>query len=336
VSVRLVGILGLGSIGMRHARNLARLGCDVLGYDPSAKAAQAFESEFGRAAANREQLLVESAAVVVATPNRFHLDDLRDAIVAGKPVLVEKPLGHDAELAVRLVRLAGARGVVLAVSHNLRFRPVVRQVKNFLNEGAIGKPAWARFCCASWLPDWRPGSDYRGNYAADPRTGGVIFDSIHEFDLAVHLLGPAVLRGAAVERTGLLEIASEDLADIALGHDSGCQTTIHLDYVTRPRRRTLEIGGPGGALFADLRTGTVKVTGASGAAQVDYTQPFDPNDEYLAAMQDFLDAAAGRGAPACPATDAVETLKLACAARSFAGLPQSCPAGAGVDLTVIR
>jgi predicted dehydrogenase len=260
---------------------------------------------------------------VVATPSRFHLDDLRDAIVAGKPVLVEKPLGHDAELAARLVRLAAARGVMLAVSHNLRFRPVVRRVKELLDEGAIGKPAWARFCCASWLPDWRPGSDYRTNYAADPETGGIIFDSIHEFDLAVHLLGPAGLRSAVAERTGLLDIASEDLADIALGHQSGCQTGIHLDYVTRPRQRVLEIGGPGGALFADLRAGTVKVTGADGARRIDETQPFDANDEYLASMKDFLEAASGSGTPACPAGGAVETLKLACAARSLAGLPQS-------------
>lgn len=336
MSVRRTGVLGLGSIGMRHARNLVRLGCDVLGYDPSANAARVFEREFGRTAVSRARLLAESDAVVVATPNRFHLDDLRDAIVAGKPVLVEKPLGHDAELAARLVRLAGARGVVLAVSHNLRFRPVVRQVKKFLEAGAIGKPAWARFTCASWLPDWRPASDYRSNYTADPQTGGVIFDSIHEFDLAVHLLGPAVLQSAAAARTGLLEIASEDIADVVLGHESGCQTAIHLDYVTRPRRRTLEIGGSGGALFADLRNGTVNVTGPDGTVQADETRPFDPNDEYLAAMKDFLGAAAGAGTPECPATEAIETLKLACAARGLAGLPQSSPVGAGADLTVIR
>ncbi len=324
MSPRRIGVLGLGSIGMRHARNLARLGCDVLGHDPSVDASRAFESEFGRAAtASREQVFAESSAVVVATPNRFHLDDIRDAIVAGKPALVEKPLGHDAELAAHLVRLAAARGVMLAVSHNLRFRPVVRQVRKLLDEGVIGKPAWARFCCASWLPDWRPGRDYRTNYAADPETGGVIFDSIHELDLAVHLLGSAALRSAAAQRTGLLDIASEDLADIVLDHESGCQTAVHLDYVTRPRRRVLEIGDPGGALFADLRTGNVKVTGIDGTVRADETQPFDPNGEYLAAMQDFLDASNGAGKPECPAADALETLRLACAARGMAGLPQS-------------
>jgi len=150
---------------------------------------------------------------------------------------VEKPLGHDPDLAARLAGRARERGVAVAVAHNLRFRPVVQRVKQVLSEGALDDPAWARFCCASWLPDWRPGQDYRSNYAADPVTGGVIFDSIHEVDLACHLLGRAKVQSASAVRTGILDMPSEDVADIVLRHDAGCQSAIHLDYVTRPRPR---------------------------------------------------------------------------------------------------
>lgn len=319
----LVGVLGLGSIGLRHARNLLSLGCDVSGYDPSPVACRAFEVQLSRATVERTAVLTHADAIVVASPNQHHLDDIRDVITIGKPVLVEKPLGHDPDLAERLAAHARERGVAVAVAHNLRFRPVVQRVKQILLEGALGNPAWARFCCASWLPDWRPGQDYRSNYAADPLTGGVIFDSIHELDLACHLLGRAKVHAASAARTGILDIPSEDVADILLRHDSGCQSTIHLDYITRPRQRVLEIGGPYGTLTADLRDGTLTMRAPDGTTRLNEAHPSDPNGEYVSVVADFLSAVSRCVPPACPVSDALETLRLACAARGMAGLPQA-------------
>ena len=318
-----VGVLGLGSAGMRHARNLKSLDCDVIGYDPSATAAPTFESEVGRRTSERAAVLAEADAIVIATPNRSHLDDLRDAIVAGKPTLVEKPLGHNAELASRLVNRARERGILVAAAHNLRFRPVARKAKQVLEGGRLGPLAWAYFRCASWLPDWRPGTDYRKGYAADPETGGVIFDAIHEFDLACHLLGPADLRSAVAARSGLLEIDSEDVADIVIGHKTGCQTAIHLDYVTRPRQRRFEVAGSDGVMTADLRSGALRLSDANGRIILDETHAFDPNDEYVAVVKDFLAAVRTGGEPSCPAREAVATLALVCKARGRAGLPQA-------------
>lgn len=323
MSVKCVGVMGLGSIGMRHARNAAQLGYDIVGYDPSPEARRAFETEFCHKASERATALAEADAIVIATPNSFHLDDLRDAIVVAKPVLVEKPLGHDADVAARLVNIASERAVTLVASHNLRFRPVVQKAKKVLAGNELGLAIWARFCCASWLPDWRPGTDFRKGYAADPISGGVIFDAIHELDLAWHLLGPAKLRSAVASCGGLLKMQSEEIADIVLGHDGGCQTTIHLDYVTRPRQRHFEIAGSNGILYADLRSGALKLTAPDGRVTFEENHPCDPNDEYLAVMKDFLDAAEGRGQPACPASEAVATLRLACEARRRAGLPHA-------------
>src|SRR3954469_19221833 len=102
---------------MRHARNLKRLGCEVIGHDPSSEAGRAFEAEFGRKPSERTAVLADADAIVIATPNRFHLDDLRDAVVSGKPTLVEKPFGHDAEIASRLLNTAGERGVMVVAAH---------------------------------------------------------------------------------------------------------------------------------------------------------------------------------------------------------------------------
>ena len=237
MNVGSIGILGLGSIGRRHARNARLLGRRVVGFDPSPEAHSWFREEFHQEVVERAQLFAESEAIIIASPNEYHLGDLGEAIDERKPVLVEKPLGHDDTLARKIVERAGKQHLLIAAAQNLRFRKVVQRARGLLGSGVIGSPLWAQFTCGSWLPDWRPGTDYRLGYAANELTGGVLFDVIHEFDLAVHLLGPADVRAAIAKRSGLLEIQSEDIADVVMQHEGGCQTTVYVDYVTRPRRR---------------------------------------------------------------------------------------------------
>lgn len=321
MSARRVGILGLGSIGQRHARNLRALGAKVVAFDPSPAARQWFAEEFKREASTREAVLNEADALIIASPSGSHLQDLEDAIGASRPTLVEKPLGHDFQLARMIVEQAEDKTVPVVVAHNLRYRSVVRRAREQLNKGLIGEPIWAHFLCGSWLPDWRPQQDYRTNYAADQEAGGVILDVIHEIDLAFHLFGPADLASAVTARSGLLEINAEDMADIVLRHRGGCQTSLHLDYVTRPRRRVFTIAGTRGVLDADLRTGALRATGRDEAVALDELLPVEPNKEYLDELEDFLAVSSGQKSPACGAREALAVLDVAVQARRVAGSP---------------
>jgi predicted dehydrogenase len=322
LSARRVGILGLGSIGRRHARNLRALGEKVIAFDPSPAARQWFVEEFDRDANTREAVLNDADILVVASPSGCHLQDLEDAVSVRRPTLVEKPLGHDFQIARKIVERAEDKAVPIFVAHNLRYRSVLLRARELLNKGLIGKPIWAHFLCGSWLPDWRPQQDYRTNYAADREGGGVIFDVIHEIDLAFHLFGPAELGSAVTARSGLLEINTEDVADIVLRHHGGCQTSLHLDYVTRPRRRLFTIAGTEGILDVDLRTGALRATGRDENVVLDEVLPVEPNKEYLDEMEDFLSGLNGRKSPACKAREALAVLDLAVQARLAAGSPQ--------------
>jgi predicted dehydrogenase len=323
LSERRVGILGLGSMGQRHARNVRALGGMVLAFDPSPAARQWFAEEFKRDASARDAVLNEADAVIIASPSGCHLKDLKDAVSVNRPTLVEKPLGHNFQLARKIVKEAEDKSVPVVVAHNLRYRSVVRWAREQLNKGLIGEPIWAHFLCGSWLPDWRPLQDYRLNYAADRETGGVIFDVVHELDLAFHLLGPAELASSVAGRSGRLEIDAEDVADIVLRHHNGCQTSLHLDYVTKPRRRSFSVAGTEGILDADLRSGTLRVIDRNETVRVDEILPVEPNKEYLDEVRDFLSTPNGRHSPACEAREALAVLELAIEARRAAGLPQA-------------
>ena len=78
-------------------------------------------------------------AVVIATPTRTHFDLARSALDAGKHVLVEKPLTHSSASAQKLCAIARHHKLVLMVGHVFIYNESVRQVREMLAEGALGR-----------------------------------------------------------------------------------------------------------------------------------------------------------------------------------------------------
>lgn len=316
-----VAVLGLGAIGLRHARNLRALGRAVVGFDPDSARVEMLEAAGGRGANRRATALAAADAAVIASPNRRHLDDLAAAVEAGCHAFVEKPLAHTDRDVEAVLAKAAAAGRTVFAGLNQRFNPAIREARSLLDAGRLGDPIWARFLCASYLPDWRPGQDHRTGYAADTATGGVLFDVIHEFDLADHLLGPAETVAATARRSGLLGIASEDCADVVLRHASGIHSTLHLDYLTRPPLRAIDIAGTGGVLQIDVRRRHLTLLDRTGAAAVDRSWPTGPDEDYLAEMTAFLDCVDHGAAPACDGRTALRVLRQVLSARRMCGLP---------------
>lgn len=312
----IVAVLGLGSIGLRHARNLKELCARPIGFDPSPERRALLDG----AVANRAAALDAADAVVIASPSGQHRDDLEAAIEAGCHVLVEKPLAHaDAGLEAVLAR-AEAAGLTVFVAVNQRFNPAIEAGRARLRDGRLGEPLWARLLCASYLPDWRPQQDHRQGYAADPASGGVLFDVIHEFDLANHLLGPARTLSAAATRSGRLGIATEDIADVTLEHDGQLRSTLHLDYLTRPAQRITEIAGTEGLLRLDLRARRLERWSPDGAPAETEDFPGSVDDDYRAEMVAFLDCCRGEATPRCGGREGLAVLRQVLDARRLCGL----------------
>lgn len=317
----MIAVLGLGSIGLRHAGNALALGCKVVGFDPAPQRRALLENLGGTACADRDQAIAAARAVVVASPSQCHLDDLTACVDAGRHVLVEKPLAHRADSLDHALGRARTAGTMVAVAMMLRLHPAVRRAHAIITAGELGTPLWGRFLAALYLPDWRPGQDWTQGYANDPHTGGALFDYIHEIDLAWHLLGSARPLAAVAGHSGSIGLQSEDMADLVLGHGDAVRSAIHVDYVTRPRLRTAEIAGTGGVLRLDLDRRRLKWRDSAGETVEDSVFAGGYGDDYLAEMAAFLAAADGRTPPPCSGSEALEVLRCLIEARAMAGLP---------------
>ncbi len=315
-----IAVLGLGSIGLRHARNLLALGAEVVGYDPLPEPRAALEKAGGRAVDRRDDIFSDVSGVVIATPNEYHLSDLSDALDVGCHAFVEKPIAHTTTGVEALLERAEAKGLSIYVGFNLRVHPAVVAAREILQNGGLGDVLWGRLLGSSYLPDWRPDRDYRNGYTADSISGGVLFDYCHEFDLALYLLGPATVAAAVARRSGTLDMAAEDCADTILHHSYGAHSTIHLDYATRPGQRVTDIAGTEGLLRLDLQNRTFRHVDASGAVLADEAYSDSFNDDYISEITRFLACCRGEGRPGCDGRDGFEALKLVISARELCGL----------------
>jgi predicted dehydrogenase len=318
-----VAVLGLGSIGLRHSKNFISLNCSVSGYDPSPERRVALESAGGHPAPSRDAALADSDIAVVATPNKFHRDDAAAALAAGCHVLVEKPFAHTTAGLAALLDDADKSGRVIAVAHNLRFNPVAKAARELIEAGRIGSLIWARFACGSYLPNWRPHEDYRQGYAAEPGSGGVIFDIVHEFDLATFLLGPLRTEHAVARRTGFLDIPTEDCADILLRDPDGRRVSLHLDYLTRPVLRTSDIVGTEGRIELDLVRRHIRLLRADGTSDFEEQAATAIDQDYRDLAETFIRSTEQKIAPVCPGREALEVLQEVVSARKLAGLGET-------------
>ncbi len=317
------GILGLGSIGMRHARNLLAAGARVRGFDPDVGRRAVLAEKGGAVTDSHAEALDGVDGVIIASPSAYHLDDLAAVVGAGRHAFVEKPLAHRLDGVEDILTEAENRGLTVFAGLNMRFHPVVEAARALLADGAIGTLLWARMVAASYLPDWRPHQDYRQGYAADPVTGGAIFDFAHEFDLAVHLLGSASVAAASARTTGILEIESEDCADAILVHEGGVRSAIHVDYVTRPGLRQTEIAGSEGFLRLDLDAYRLTLLHTDGAVRIDKSFPADDNQLYIDEMAGFIGCIEDHAPPKCSGREALEVLRVVVETRRLSGVPSA-------------
>jgi predicted dehydrogenase len=138
------GILATGNIAHRFATDLANLpDANLVAVGSRAlERAQAFADQYRipQAYGSYEELAQapDVDAIYVATPHPFHKDNAILCMEAGKAVLCEKPMAINADQVQAMIDAARANDVFLMEAMWTRFLPVIRQVKDWLDEGRIG------------------------------------------------------------------------------------------------------------------------------------------------------------------------------------------------------
>lgn len=190
----------------------------------------------------------EVDAVLVTTPNSYHLADVLAVASAGKHILCEKPLGMNATECRQMIAAAREKAVHFGVAQVFRFNQSVRNFRELISEGKVGKPVFAR-SEFSFFAD--PSHPRKWLYDAAVAGAGPIFDvGVHCIDTLRFVLDDEVRRISATAVSDKRSGEVESAATLTLEFTRGTIATVLVSY--RAEYRTpLEIVGENGALRAD-------------------------------------------------------------------------------------
>jgi predicted dehydrogenase len=307
-------VIGSGSIGARHLRNLRAIGARRLFvWDPDLERARGVAAGVDATAPKTldEALGRQPEVVFVCSPPAFHLAHARDALEAGAHVFIEKPLSHTLEGTAELGRLARENSRVVQVGYNFRFHPAIRALKRAAADGTFGRPLWLRAEFGQYLPDWRPATDYRTSYTARRDLGGgIVLDGSHEIDYALWVLGEPTRTAALVGKVSSLEMDVEDCASVALEFESGAQAEIHLDCVQRAYTRAFRAAFEQATLAWSFGE-PVRLFEADRGSWRELAPAPEANEMYVEEVRHFLACAATGERPLCDLEAGRRTLEVA-------------------------
>ena len=315
-------VVGFGSIGRRHVRNLRHIGWNAIGVVHTGRSSLPLDELEGTTVyrSTVEAFATSPKAVIVANPTSMHLETAIEAAREGAHLLVEKPISDRLKGVHELAEEAARRSLVAMVGFQFRLHPTLRVVREWIAAGRLGDAVSARARWGEYLPAWHPWEDHRAGYAARRDLGGGVVNTLcHPLDYLLWMLGPVERVAAVTSRRGLgLEV--EDSALIQLSFRSGALGCVDVDYLRKPTRHDLEIVGQERTAAWDALSGRAEILAPDGGVieAVDPSPGFERNDMFLDELRHFLSCVESGEVPCCPLADGISVLRLTEAAHRAA------------------
>lgn len=234
-----LGIIGTGLMGTIHAQCYAKeKACRLIGYyNPTPSKAEALAAQLGgEVFADVDELLADDRidAVSITSPQAVHEQQVIAAAKAGKHILCEKPLALTPKELDRIEETVKNSGITLMVAHQLRFHPVINQVRRHMGRLGAVYHLDLEMALRIGVPSGRCWESYR--------LGGFFMElGCHLTDLARYLLGPVQHVTGYTLRLNAKRV-TEDHTHCLVRFDSGAIGSIIVSANHRTRRQGLMTG----------------------------------------------------------------------------------------------
>jgi len=308
-----IGIIGLGSIGQRHARSLIKLGIkDIYALRTKKGAMKELPSDLKyiqEVSDEKEFYALGLDGVIISNPTSLHIATLIKVLKNKIPVFVEKPLAASLN---ELKETIGYDVSKVLVGFDFRYDDLMNTVKQFLDSGKLGKILKANLYCGQYLPMWHPYADYRKEYYAQKKLGGGVIRTLcHEIDIMHYLFGvPKEILGI-VDKISDLEIDVDDSTYLICRMKNESLVTIEVDYLNPKGIRKGIIFGLKGILEYTYSKPEITFTDNAGMTTAIYQQGNEDWDKtFKQEMQDFIACIKNTKKPHSAFEDGVNVMKI--------------------------
>lgn len=305
-----IAMIGLGSIGKRHLVNIdkvlrsrgAEYSIDLIRRKNSSDLGKLFDGIVNTIYTESENIPDNYDVIFITNPTYLHYGTIKKFSCKSKNLFIEKPIFDDTS--VSILDLLLDKSGIYYVACPLRYTEVIQYVKNNFDLNSVYS---ARAICSSYLPDWRPGLDYRETYSAHlEQGGGVSIDLIHEWDYMMYLFGKPNQVANYRGKFSRLEIDSDDLS-VYIAEYKNMLAEVHLDYFSRKTIRELQLFTAEDTIVADIVNSEIRFLKENRAIQFNE----DRNSYQIKEIENFFDIIEGKANNENDIHTALATLKIA-------------------------
>jgi len=312
-------VVGCGSIGERHIRNLIDISShNIIAFDTSKERLDVIKERYNVETFDNTERCFDCSidAVIVCTPPSSHIQVAEQAIAHGAHVFIEKPISDRLDDLDKLIENAANNKKIILVGYCFRFSEGLKMVKSLIDSGKLGKILSVKAEFGQYLPDWRPWQNYKQSYTAKKELGGgIILDGSHEIDYLYWLVGDVREVFCFADKISDLEVETEDTAEILLRFSNGAIGEIHLDFTQRAYSRNCKIIGEKGTLTWDFGQQKIRFYSVDSKEWKTYDVDSDTNLMYIEEMKHFLHCVDVLSIPLIDAIQGKRVLEIALAAK---------------------
>lgn len=329
-------VIGLGSAGQRHVRNLKLIlgdGAEISVYRTIKKELiidSKCSGTYGKSPEEfyglktyfsfEEALNDGQDMVVISNPNSMHVQTAIQAIKKGCHVFLEKPLSNNWDGVNELQNLIKEKNRVCCIGYQQRYHPGLKLVKKYLEDGRLGNISAVYSHFGEYLPGMHPYEDYRESYISKEKNGGgVILSFSHEIDIIYWLFGMPKTVYAVGGHLSDLEIKVEDTASITMEcvkNEKIFPVHIHLDFIQSPPSRWMKIIGDQAVIEWDYYTNNIIFRDTKESTSVTHSfEKFDRNQMFIDEMMNWIECIKNQKVPNTPVSEGADVLQISLAAK---------------------
>jgi len=257
-------IVGLGSIGKRHLRNILAIEntkkLEIIIYSKQTKSYLSNHKNI-KIFDTLDKCLLEKPDVGFITNETVHHIPIAIKLAkVGLDLFIEKPLSNKISNVKTFSKIIKTKKLITLVGCNLRFHRCINEIKNLIDQKVIGDIISVKVECGTYLPDWHPNENYSKSYASrDDLGGGVVLTCIHELDYLFWFFGETQEVFSMTGKYSNLKITASDLSAIILKFKNNIIAEVHLDYFQKPEARSCKLIGTKGTITWDSLSNEVKI-----------------------------------------------------------------------------
>lgn len=288
-------ICGLGSIGLRHLRNLKTIGyTDIIIWSSGKSVMPGVKEEvenFEIYNSLPDALKQKPDVCMITNPTSLHIPVAMKAANAGCNLYIEKPLSNTLKQLDQLRKIVNNKNLITFITYQFRFHPHIKLLKNIFSDvnNKYGKALYVTAEWSEYLPDWHPWEDYKQGYSARKDLGGgVLLTQIHPMNYLSFIFG-------AIEKVQINKIATkslgievDDVADLMISFKAGLSGHIHVDFIQKPKVHTMKIITEKGRFEWDCHKNTLLFVNNFGNQNIFRNDNFDRNDMFVEMLKDFV------------------------------------------------